>query len=468
MLALQKDVKNVIGFDASAGRLPISQTEHTAAANDRTWEGPETTDAKAHTYEPTHAQDHGSQKAHQPGTHVSLAEPATTLLPDNATLDSATLPTDSSNPDNLPYPEWLTLQLGEEAAKEANLQHHMGHELTPNKPDNHLRVEFNNIGNLPIYQSAHSSRFMIDQLAHYKTDVYMLAELGWNIPRMPAGNSWFERSKTTLHRQSNILACNKQDTHNTKAHMPGGTGIIALEEAQPRVVDKGVDDSGLGRWTWMRFQGRDGHFTRMISAYRPCRNSASLGTVYRQQMTYWSRKGEWDCPLDLFDKHLEELLALWKLSGDRIILGIDANEDIRSGKIHSMTRRLGMQDAILDLHDDVDPPETCNKNTKRVPTDGIFVTPGIMPTAGGYSAYGQTSNSDHRTLWIDIPFTSVLGFKPPNRPKKTPRRLNGKNPKNRDTYNKLTKKGFARANKALPRMSKAQTSSTSCCYTQEC
>jgi hypothetical protein len=54
-------------------------------------------------------------------------------------------------------------------------------------------VEFGNIGNLATFQSAFSSRFFVDQLAHYKTDVYMLAELGWNLPRMPAGNSWFER-----------------------------------------------------------------------------------------------------------------------------------------------------------------------------------------------------------------------------------------------------------------------------------
>ena len=102
--------------------------------------------------------------------------------------------------------------------------------------------------------------------------------------------------------------------------------------------------------------------------------------------------GEFDCPLNLFDKQLEDLLALWKLSGDHIILGIDANEDIRSGKINSMTKLLGMRDAVLDLHDQTEPPETCNKNTQRVPIDGIFVTPGIMPTAGGYSAYGQTAN----------------------------------------------------------------------------
>ena len=61
-------------------------------------------------------------------------------------------------------------------------------------------------------------------------------------------------------------------------------------------------------------------------------------------------------------------------------------------------------------------------------------------------------NSDHRTLWLDIPFTSILGFNPPNRPKPPPRRLKGKDPRVVEKYNKTTKKGFARADRAIPRM----------------
>ena len=48
----------------------------------------------------------------------------------------------------------------------------------------------------------------------------------------------------------------------------------------------------------------------------------------------------------------------------------------------------------------------------------------------------------------------MLGFNPPNRPTKPKRRLKGKDPRNRQRYNKLTKKGFKRANNALPKMIK--------------
>ena len=132
------------------------------------------------------------------------------------------------------------------------------------------------------------------------------------------------------------------------------------------------------------------------------------------------------------------------------MLGIDCNEDARSGAIAKMLRCLGMKDAILGLHSKSDPPETCNKNHNRRPIDGIFVTSGIKPTAGGYSSYGQMMDSDHRTLWIDIPFTSFLGHNPPNRPNRQPRRLRGKDPRTTEKYNHITKKEFAKAKNAIP------------------
>ncbi len=142
--------------------------------------------------------------------------------------------------------------------------------------------------------------------------------------------------------------------------------------------------------TWMRIQGRHGHFTRVISAYRPNKNTADTGSAYNQQQRYWrNNKSNFTCPLKLFDKQLKELLQEWLHAGDHIVLGIDCNEDARSGAIAKMLRCLGMKDAILGLHPTKDPTETCNKNHNRRPIDGIFVTPeasnqqqeGILPTA---------------------------------------------------------------------------------------
>ena len=135
--------------------------------------------------------------------------------------------------------------------------------------------------------------------------------------------------------------------------------MLAFHEAQPRICEKGRDSSGLGRWTWMRMQGKHGHYTTIVSAYRPCRNTTDTGSVYVQQQTYWRHKKETRCPIKLFVEHLKKFLKRRIKKGDHVILGIDANEDARTGKVAKFTRELGMHEAVQSLHSDEDPPETC-------------------------------------------------------------------------------------------------------------
>jgi hypothetical protein len=314
--------------------------------------------------------------------------------------------------------------------REANLQHHFADLLTREKPEGHIRITAGNIGFLPQPAQAAKSRHFIDSLKNFNTDIHLGTEPNIQWSELDAENQWYQRSKETLNRQSYKFGFNRNDHTNSRARQIGGTFVVALQEGQPRVFEKGEDTTKLGRWTWMRIQGRHGHFTRVISAYRPNKNTTDPGSAYNQQQRYWRNdQGIFTCPLKLFDEQLKELLQEWLHAGDHIVLGIDCNEDARSGAIAKMLRCLGMKDAILGLHSKSDPPETCNKNHNRRPIDGIFVTSGIKPTAGGYSSYGQMMDSDHRTLWIDIPFTSFLGHNPPNRPNRQPRRLRGKDPR---------------------------------------
>ena len=83
---------------------------------------------------------------------------------------------------------------------------------------------------------------------------------------------------------------------NTSKYQAGGTFILGLNQTQSRVVSKGQDKSGLGRWTWFRIQGRHNSFTTVFSVYRPCKNEDTQGTTYRQQKTSWENKGRIDCP----------------------------------------------------------------------------------------------------------------------------------------------------------------------------
>ena len=86
-------------------------------------------------------------------------------------------------------------------------------------------------------------------------------------------------------------------SHNTHAKLGktqrGGTCMATVGQAAYRHYSHGVDQSGLGRWSWMEFRGKDNHATRVYTAYRPGGKPASDSertTVYHQQKRYLQKQ----------------------------------------------------------------------------------------------------------------------------------------------------------------------------------
>ncbi len=72
----------------------------------------------------------------------------------------------------------------------------------------------------------------------------------------------------------------------------GGTFGLAFGQLASKVQDIGQDD--LGRWTWMLFQGRAGHWVQVIVAYQPCKaTNSQVGMVYQQHKHQQNQDG---CP----------------------------------------------------------------------------------------------------------------------------------------------------------------------------
>ena len=174
-------------------------------------------------------------------------------------------------------------------------------------------------------------------------------------------------------------------------------------------------------------------------------------TTWMQQSRYYRETRQDDrCPRTIFLEDLKTTIQPWIDAGDQVIVGIDANEDVRQGATHSMFRSIGMKDAILTKYR-TDPPETYQRNFQRKPIDAIFVTTGIEITQGGYTNYGDIMMSDHRTLWIDVPFESCLGFNPPDLHKKQINRVNPKDPRNRKNFVEATKRWYRLHDNYVPK-----------------
>ncbi len=85
---------------------------------------------------------------------------------------------------------------------------------------------------------------------------------------------------------------------------------------------------------------------------------------------------------------------------------LNTNENIRTGAVRKALLTLSLEEAILDRHWDKMPP-TCDKGLS--PIDGIFTSPSLQITRGGYLPFNQHITSDHHTLWVGIRYRMMLG-----------------------------------------------------------
>jgi hypothetical protein len=206
-----------------------------------------------------------------------------------------------------------------------------GHTMAK-KPDKVLRLLFHNINRLPLNARHSKSRKLLSTLAHKQIDLAMLAEIGLYWKKIPQQDRWYERTREAFKTSKSELAYNTTEHSLSDPVQFGGTCVIAIDDCVHRVVSQGSDDTGLGRWAWLRLEGQRGHHLRVISAYRPTTNhSAGTGTVHAQQERYFTSKDRDIEPRMAFYTDLFEAVDSWKREGDQIILGIDANEDVRTG-----------------------------------------------------------------------------------------------------------------------------------------
>ena len=112
----------------------------------------------------------------------------------------------------------------------------------------------------------------------------------------------------------------------------------------------GKDASGLGRATWTVFN-YNGHKLRVATAYRPCKmtkertkGNKPSHLVWCQHYRYYKDQGIRDPkPRVLFDKYLFNLIKQWRAGGEKVILAIDANENIYRGKFVDGLNEVGVK-----------------------------------------------------------------------------------------------------------------------------
>ena len=247
-----------------------------------------------------------------------------------------------------------------------------------------------------------------------------------------------QQLKEAVHKtwKASVIQTSSSNERFDDNYKPGGTVTIICEDHwTARVIEKGEDPWGLGRWSYVLLAGKKNWRVLQVTGYRVCKSSASSAgetTAYKQQYNIlWSRiQGTID-PRRQGVLDMQVWLAFFIAQGVEVILYLDGNEDLKraigkwcelpqyipdqhqssqehDGSLATLVTTLGLVDVLLEQHQG-DIPATYTRGTKRL--DYVFVTPKVMASVERSSMlpFHALFGGDHRAILIDFNAKLLFG-----------------------------------------------------------
>ena len=268
----------------------------------------------------------------------------------------------------------------------------------------------------------------------YEVHFVGLGEVGVNWSMMKHGKRLLSLLSEVENGARSSTAHNSRQSERHGIHQQGGVGLILMNEIVPYYKKGSKDFRHLGRWDSAIISGCQGHRTRLVQVYavRP-EYSEEMGSVCQQQVRYMQESDIYGVtPRQLFESDFLNQLRVWRNQGDRLIVMMDANEHVLTGR---MCRQLANEDINLreitqDFHGSLC-PNTHSSGSQ--PIDGVWATADITVTAIKWLSF-EESPGDHRACVFEFTTLSSIG----NHEKKIVypacRRLTSKCPRSVEVY----------------------------------
>jgi hypothetical protein len=176
------------------------------------------------------------------------------------------------------------------------------------KEDNVIQLGCENVNSLSIF---HPTKSMMRKLTNlhqrYQTDGACIVKHGINV-KMAATGTRPEELFPGVCRIRVSVGHNIHELHNH--YQQGRTMMVAFSRLTSYVISSGVDQTGLGWWSWIQV-GTGEQWTQIVSAYQPCclsgcrligqnRLMKGRGTVATQHKCYFRKKGNFNNPWEVF------------------------------------------------------------------------------------------------------------------------------------------------------------------------
>ena len=243
--------------------------------------------------------------------------------------------------------------------------------------------------------------------------------------------------------ETDLRAIASHNVHEmVSKYQEGGTAVLSYNELlqQFHREGSGRDDLGLGRWTFMRFIGEDRIITRIICGYSPCANKKTDSeTVYQQHRRQLIQKlKDVTCPPARFREDLLRQMKQWQKDGERLILCLDAIENIYRGELGQRLTDLdglGMKEVVGEFTG-LQLGATYFRGSE--PIDGVWAVTNacVMPVGFGVG--------DHRLFVIDLATPTLVGSGTTTVVRPAVRRFNTKIHGCAERYNKSFRQNILR------------------------
>ena len=301
-----------------------------------------------------------------------------------------------------------------------------------------MRIGVVNINGIPATNDHRKNTMIRNAVNKYEFDIMGITETNRSWRKVEAKDRIRERTRDWWNPLHTMIAYNKGEECKNTA-LQEGVLQWSIDKPANRIVsqESGLDPSGMGRWLYSTYQGKNGMRLKVVTMYRPKKpNKPGEKKVYAQQLRKLLAKGDRRCPTDAILEDLEMELRKWKNREDQIIVMGDFNEDVRKERIKKFFDKIGMQEAILNKHGEQEAPPTYHRGS--YPIDGIFVTKALQIDKCGYLGFGRLP-TDHRGLWIQVTYKSAFGNKLPAFIRPQARRLQCQRSKTQKVWIKIMK-----------------------------
>jgi exonuclease III len=291
----------------------------------------------------------------------------------------------------------------------------VGDELDPNKQQGLTRIYFQNLNGLKWDRDGGMWPMICQAMSGIHADIIGFAETNQDTTKYEVRHKLETIARKYFDHKKLIYGTSTRPARKT--YKPGGTMMMTVMDSTSLVTETTRDR--MGRWVATRYQGSSPQKVTVIIAYQVCQTQRTgINTAASQQISMILEESIAAGlttrlnPREAFTHDLISFVQKRQIEGDHVLIIGDFNETVDD--INSGTRQIIDACGLIDLCGrklgNITHPSTYKRGTRRL--DYALSTPDISNAVHnlGYDPFDYRGiTSDHRGLYIDIDFDSILG-----------------------------------------------------------